>query len=129
MTTSVRAAGHQSPHILLQTLYVVWGVLHVIPAVVRIGLSILHALLIGACRSGMRAGVIDGLPVLQQFDRLVDPCDLRTLSSNRRDTRYECCECEGASRHFKFFLHGILLQRLSSKFFARPFESTLLPAT
>ena len=87
VTTSVGTAGHQSPHIFLQTLYVVWGVLHVIADVIRISLSILHPLLIGAYRSGMRASVIDGLALLQQFDRLVDPFDLRTLSVNRRDTR------------------------------------------
>ena len=72
MTASVRAAGCQPAHVLLQALYVEGSVLHVVADVIRVGLRVFHSLLVGASSSRVRAGVVDRLAFCQELDGLVD---------------------------------------------------------
>src|SRR5678816_2719842 len=61
MSAFRRTTGHQSLHVLREAFDVVRRMLHVIADVVRIGLSVLLALLETTIRAGMRAGVINRL--------------------------------------------------------------------
>ena len=70
------AARGKAAHVFRETFDVEGGVLHVIADVVGEGLGVFHALIECAGRAGMGAGVIDGLTLLEQFDRAVDPVRL-----------------------------------------------------
>src|SRR5262249_8995856 len=87
---SGRTTGCQSLHIIGETLDVVWCMFHVIADIVRVSLSVSLPLLETTVGAGMRAGVINRLPLRKQFDCSIDALCLRCLGlRDGRHKRYE----------------------------------------
>lgn len=72
MATLRRTTVAEAPHVLGQAGHVESPVLHPHVDVVRPGMGVLLALLIGEDRAGMPTGVVDRLVPLKQFDRPID---------------------------------------------------------
>ena len=80
MSALGRTARHQPLHVFGQAFDVERRVLHVVADVVGIGLGVFLALLETSGGPGMRAGVVDRLPLFQELDRAVDVLGLGQLS-------------------------------------------------
>ena len=81
VTALRRTTGCESLHVLGKPLDVIRRVFHVVADVVGIDLSVFLSLLETAFRAGMRAGVVDGLPLREQFNRSIDPLRLDGLTN------------------------------------------------